>query len=301
MSDSRPTTLSGKEAAAESRDGSDGELNLAGTLLIVGSVTAVFTAVVVLAFPVSIARLFSLVVASVTIITLIFIGVLQWLGVVSRDVLSPEAARSPEGDDSAEKGMLPSIEEANKSLPKQVDFTTELETIQEHFDGTFPRQADEFLREYEKFRTQPARRGSIAGTMRSALNPLQALTEEGSDASEAVDEIGDRLFEYISRSPEEQLEVTDYWLEIDGEEAALSEVAGEDAQLHVELHNRGEPLTAALEVVFRDGDSRAKHRAVQHPVDELSSEEKRTVEFRVVAPETAGSVDVLVSTATVRP
>lgn len=63
--------------------------SLAAFLLGTGSVTAVFLTVAALRFPPRIAQLFSLVIASVTIFTLIVGGVLQWLGYFDSDFLAP--------------------------------------------------------------------------------------------------------------------------------------------------------------------------------------------------------------------
>ena len=301
MSDARPTTLSGKQAASDAGDDADDDLNTASMLLVVGSVAAIFTAVAMVAFPLSIARLFALVVASVTIITLIVIGVLQWLGVMNRDVLSAKATRVQEREGAGQSETLPSLDsKANKPLPKRVDFIEELEIIQDSFDGQFPAAANEFLRDYRAFRAQPARRSSLAGTLRSALNPLQALTEDGSDAADAVEDIGDRLFSYINQDPVDQLEVVDYWFSRNGSGATLADVAGTDAKIHIELYNHGEPLKASLKTVFGDENMQTVHRTVQYPLDKLSVEEERVVSFWVAVPEDVGESRVTVDSATIK-
>lgn len=125
--------------------------NFAAFLLTVGGVTVVFIAIFIFAFPGAIGRFFAAAVVAVTIITLMLGMVLDLLG-----YFGSRASILVESEEEQTASSVPDSvsRKPNKPLPKQINFDSEITTLQEYFDGELPSQMNSFLTEYEKLKNR---------------------------------------------------------------------------------------------------------------------------------------------------
>ena len=267
--------------------------NLGAFLLTAGSVTVVFVAVFVFAFPEPINQYFAGVVLSVTVVTLIVGMVLDLLG-----YFGDEAKVPADGDDGpSEPEQLQSVRKRpNKPLPKQINFDDELRELRDHFDGEMPSQMNSFLTEYEKLKSASQNRKVIAGSLRAALNPISALVTD-EETEEMVDEMGDRLFAYIKADPVDNIVVTEHAFYEDGVVTPIAELQGEQARIKATVHNQGDSAKAEVAVRFKNA-SGVPVKTAYLPVGEVVTEAQKELNTSVYVPSLATDADVFVVRAT---
>jgi|GEM_PF-643277 len=268
--------------------------NLAAFLLTAGSVTAVFVAIFVFAFPEPINQYFAGIVLAVTVITLIVGMVLDLLGYFG------DEAKVPAPDDetaSSEPTQLESVRRRpNKPLPKQVNFDDEIRELRDHFGGDLPEQMDAFLTEYEKLKSSSQNRKVVAGSLRAALNPIAALVTD-EETEEMVDEMGDQLFAYIKADPVDNMVVTEHAFYTDGVQTPIADLQTEQARIKATVHNKGDSAKAEVAVRFKN-EAGVPVKTAYLPVGEVVTEARKELNTSVYVPSLATAADVFVVRAT---
>ena len=286
------TTADADEPSDPPEPGQESGPNLGAFLLTTGSVTVVFVAVFVFAFPQPINQYFAGIVLAVTVITLIVAMVLDLLGYFGDEAKVPAT-----DDEPSEPEQLESVRKRpNKPLPKQINFDEELRELREHFDGEVPDQMNSFLTEYEKLKSASQNRKVIAGSLRAALNPISALVTD-EETEEMVDEMGDRLFAYIKADPVDNIVVTEHAFYEDGAVTPVADLQGEQARIKATVHNQGDSAKAEVAVRFKNA-SGVPVKTAYLPVGEVVTEARKELNTSVYVPSLATEADVFVVRAT---
>ncbi|ERG90694.1 MAG: hypothetical protein J07HQW1_00721 [Haloquadratum walsbyi J07HQW1] len=267
--------------------------NFAAFLLTVGGVTVVFIAVFIFAFPGTIGRFFAAAVVTVTIITLMLGMVLDLLGYFG----SRASILVDSEEEQTANGVPDSVSrKPNKPLPKQINFDSEIKTLQEHFDGELPSQMNSFLTEYEQLKKSTSNRKVTAGSLRAALNPVQTIVDD-TEMEELVDDMGDRLFRYIKSDPVDNIVVSEYAFYQDGNQKSVETLQAQKARIRATVHNQGEGAKAEVAVQFKNTDG-VPVKTAYLPVGNLVPEGRKDLDTNVYIPSLATEADVFVIRAT---
>jgi hypothetical protein len=273
---------------SENTDGD--QQNFAAFLLTVGSVTAVFLCVFLLAFPEPIGMYFAVGVIGVTAITMVF-------GIILNMLSHFDGEQTNESDETHTATVEHERAKQNQPLPKKVNFTSELRQLREHFGGELPKQAESFVEEYERFKSSKKNRKAIAGSLRAAMNPLHPLVSGDEEMEELVEEMGDRLFEYINSTPTQNISITSYGFYTDGNKASIEDLAGGSARIIAQVHNEGETSKVEVGVEFDNKDG-VTVRSITSPVGVVANDATKELNTKISVPSIATTARVFPVKAT---
>lgn len=233
--------------------------NLGSFLLTVGIVTCVFIALFQFTIPSPVSHLLTAGVIIVTVVSAGFAALLDSLGYFDQETES----ETPVTTDSVatNKRWVPA-EPVSAPLPPMINFDEELTELEEHFDGTLPDEFTPFIEDYRRLKTNPGNRMTIASDLRTDLNPVSAVLEEGTRQYELSQQIGDKLFRYIGDSTD-HVTVTDITSrDSAGEPQAVASMAGELVVFDIAVENEGEATDAEVVVEFHANGDLVSSRTV---------------------------------------
>ncbi len=256
--------------------------NFGSFLLVVGIVTCVFIAVFQFTLPRPVSDLLTAGVLFVTLLTAIIASLLETLGYFDGAVAEAEAR---EDRTTARRPWVPAGGTA-APLPPMINFDAELRRFWELYDGDLPSAFDPFLEDYRRLKTNTENRSTIASDLRTDLNPIAALFEDGSEGDELTESISDGIFRYIDDDVDHLSTDGLVFLTEEGEEVDVAALENRLGRMSVTVHNEGEASDVDVVVEFLDADGNAVASRTC-PAGTLSPGASRTVEADVYVPATA--------------
>jgi hypothetical protein len=231
--------------------------NLGSFLLTVGIVTCVFIALFQVTIPSPVSHLLTAGVIVITVVSAGFAALLDSLGYFDQETGSETTP-----DSVTNKRRWVPAEPVSAPLPPMINFDTELTELQQHFDGTLPDEFTPFIEDYRRLKTNPENRMTIASDLRTDLNPVSAVLEEGTRQYELYQQIGDQLFRYIEDSTDHVTVTEVASRDSAGEAQTVVSLAGELAVFDIAVENEGEATDVDIVVEFHAGGDLVSSRTV---------------------------------------
>ncbi|MEF8886667.1 MAG: hypothetical protein V5A30_02585 [Haloarculaceae archaeon] len=280
------TPQESRDSVAEDGADSPSQLtdNFAAFALFVGAVSIAFGAVFQLVFDGIIALILNGFVLGVGLISLV-IG-------LSLDAIGGFDAQSTEVDEPDDSVAVRSRNDGdNLPLPPVLNFDAELERIEEHYNGSPQEEFVQFREEYERLKSSPSSRSTIASDLRAMANPLSVLAK-GEAIEPEVERISDGLFQYIEGSASDFLSVVEWSLyDEDGNECTVTERQSTKARFKARAENRGDKVKTEIFLRFRNTDEVVIKEAYL-PVGLIREGETKELDTQVYVPSLAVTADV---------
>lgn len=274
------------DSAAEEETESPSQLtdNFAAFALFVGSVSIAFGAVFQIVFDGIIALILNGFVLGVGLISLV-IG-------LSLDAIGGFDAQSTEVDEPDDSVAVRSRNDGdNRPLPPVLNFDAELEQIEEHYNESPREEFIQFREQYERLKSSPSNRSTIASDLRAMSNPLSVLAE-GEAIEPEVERINDGLFQYMEGSASDFLSVVEWSLYgEDGNECAVADSQSTKARFKARAENRGGKTKTEVFLRFRNTDGVVIKEAYL-PVGLIREGQTKELDTQVYVPSLAVDADV---------
>lgn len=272
--------------------------NLASFFLTVGAVSIAFWAVFVFAF----SGLVRFLLVTAVLVIAVFSMVVGWILNMAGEFDDTTATAETDSDSTGTEQLPEQAELAPPGdrvpLPKLLNFDQELNDLAEYIDAD-SQQFRTIWREYAKLKTESRNRQTIASSMRSGVNGLRALASRAQEpeAEAIVEDIGDRLFEYISAEPAEKSRVTSYaFFDESGTERPVTELQETKARVRASVRNRSDEVK--LDVVFRFTDGNGVQvRKSECPLGVVPPDAEKTLDTKVYVPSVTGDVEAFAAEA----
>ncbi|MDY6819037.1 MAG: hypothetical protein SVG88_10290 [Halobacteriales archaeon] len=177
-------------------------------------------------------------------------------------------------------------------VPPLINFDDELAELEEYFDDEPPRQYRTFRDEYERLKTTRRNRESIVSSLRSSLNSLSVLVDGDEEAEAIVEDIGDRLFQYIKAEPVDYIEISDVGFFLDGQQYPIPDLQSEKVRIKATINNTGEKSNVVVVLRFLSKDG-VQVRETSLPVGTVEPNGVKQLNTRVYVPSIATSYEIL--------
>jgi hypothetical protein len=274
------------------------DANFGSFLLVVGIVTCVFIALFQFTLPEPISHLLTAGVLFVTVLSGIFASLLDSLGYFDQAANDAEEATTGRADGSA-RPWVPTNEEV-APLPPMINFDDELQAYADMYDGDLPEQFDPFVRDYRRLKTNTGNRTTIASDLRTSLNPIGALFEQGTEGDDLYEEISARLFRYIDSDLDHVTLDCIAFYDDEGNEVDVDEIRNRIGRVELTIGNEGEATDVDVVVQFYDaGGTSISSRTCQ--VGTLQPGARRTVDVDAFVPPETSRADATVRVSNPRP
>ncbi|MHB9285549.1 hypothetical protein ACKVMT_00740 [Halobacteriales archaeon Cl-PHB] len=224
--------------------------NLGSFLLVVGMVTIAFVALFQLTLPSPVALLLTAGVFVVTGLSGIFGVVLDSLGYFEGE---PAAAPGSDEPRTATNPRVPA-ERSSAPLPPRINFDAELRAYAEMFDGDLPEEFEPFVEDYLRLKANTSDRASVASDLRTELNPIGSLFEDGSEGDRLYEDISGRLFRYIATNGTHLTLDSVTFYDEDGTEMAVRDLENSPGRVTLDVTNEGEAAEVEAVVELYDDD-----------------------------------------------
>jgi hypothetical protein len=274
--------------------------NLGSFFLVVGVVTCVFIAVFQFTLPDPISFLLTAGTLLVTILSAIVASLLETLGYFDESTTNTNSAAADQAKVANQTGAVkPWVPTKGESepLPPMINFDDELQTYYDLHDGDLPDPFDEFISEYKRLKTASSNRRTIASDMRTDLNPISVLYDDGSKGAAIYDEISDRLFRYIDSNNLDHLSLDGVaFFDDDGKEADVPAIAGQLGRIRASVSNEGDAVKIELYIEFVNGEGTTVDKATK-PMGVINPGATKPFETKLYVPSIAKDATVALQLA----